>query len=184
MNENNVHSCISLVWSQKTWTKIKNFADLAPLPLPDIHPNTINFAHNFRCNLDLPPKFILPTLGTTDYLKDIHDYLYLSLIWCRKTCAYQKYAVPVTLPQPDIQPNTINFAQNFPYNVELLPKYILPILRKTYDLKDKHIHLYLSLVWTWKTSTHFRSTLFQSPYLWILSSLILGSGRGTWTAYF
>ena len=58
----------------------KNCADLAPLPLPDIQPNTINFAQKFLCNLDLPPKIMLPTLGNTDNLKDIHDNLYLSLI--------------------------------------------------------------------------------------------------------
>ena len=66
----------------------KNRADLAPLPQPDIQPNTINLAQNFLCNLDLPPKFILPTLGNTDNLKDIHDNLCLSLIWCRKTSTH------------------------------------------------------------------------------------------------
>ena len=127
----------------------KNRADLAPLPQPYILPNTINLAQNFLCNLDLPPKFILPTLGNTDNLKDIHDNLCLSLIWCRKTSTHtKKYAVLVPLPQPDIQPNTINFVQNFLYNLDLLPKSILLTLGNTDDLKDKHIHLYLSLVWT------------------------------------
>ena len=31
---------------------LKNCADLAPLPQPDIQPNTINFAQNFLCSLD------------------------------------------------------------------------------------------------------------------------------------
>ena len=53
---------------------------------------------------------------------------------------YKKYAVPVPLPQPDVQPNTINFVQNFLYNLDLLPKSILPTLGNTDDLKDKHIH--------------------------------------------
>ena len=53
----------------------KNRADMAPLPQPDIQPNTINLAQIFLSNLDLPPKFILSTLGNTDYLKDIHDNL-------------------------------------------------------------------------------------------------------------
>ena len=87
VKEKHVHLCISLVLSKKTPT-LKNCAYLAPLPLPDIQPNIIDFAHNFLRNLDLPPKFILPTLGNTDYLKDIHDNLYLSLIWCRKTSTH------------------------------------------------------------------------------------------------
>ena len=79
--------------------------------------------------------------------------------------AYKKYAIPLPLPQPDIQPKTINFVQNFLYNLDLPPKSILPTLGNTDHMKDKHVHFYLSLVWTWKTSTYFRSTLFQSLYL-------------------
>ena len=44
--------------------KFKNCADLAPLPLPDIQPNTMNFAQNFLCNLDLPPNLFCQLLGT------------------------------------------------------------------------------------------------------------------------
>ena len=58
----------------------KNCGALIPLPQPNIQPNTSNFAQISATTWNLPPKFILQTLGNNDSLKDIHYNLYFSLI--------------------------------------------------------------------------------------------------------
>ena len=48
--------------------------------------------------------------------------------------AFQKYAVSVPLPQPDIQSNSINFEQKLCKNFDLPSTFLLPTLGNTVNL--------------------------------------------------
>ena len=60
--------------------------------------------------------------------------------------AFKNCGALIPLPQPNIQPNTIDFCTNFSYNLDLLPKFILQTLGNNDSLKDIHYNLYLSLI--------------------------------------
>ena len=99
------------------WLMLENFQRFSEMscfdtPTPAwIQANSIKFHQILDTNLDLLQMFIyLRNLGNMNNLKDTIVCLYLSPVWCRKSSTlFQKYHVPVLLPQPDIQPNNISF---------------------------------------------------------------------------